>query len=61
MNDKTKRCNGCQPPTPIALINTSNNTSSTQLKLFITTLAVWGLFPIRLADWINRIGENNDE
>ncbi len=43
-------------------INTSNSTCLVpRFKALIVTLALWGWFPISLADWINKWGGSNHE
>ncbi|MGB5830677.1 MAG: hypothetical protein WBG92_01625 [Thiohalocapsa sp.] len=41
--------------------STSNSTGlAARIKAVIVTLALWGLLPVAIADWINHRGESHD-
>jgi hypothetical protein len=49
----------------VTLKNTKSTCNSTglaaRIKGVIVTLALWGLLPVAIADWINHRGEPHDE
>lgn len=62
MSKKTKGRTGDNQATPKVSVSTRNSTGIvSRVKAIIVTLALWGWFPIGLADWINHIGETRDE
>ncbi len=62
MTTKTKGRAGRHQPTPNTSQSTCNFTGIvSRVKAVIVTLAVWGWFPLGLAEWINRMGGPRDE
>ena len=62
MTTKTKGRTGGHQATLKTSASTSNFTKiASRVKAVILTLAVWGLFPIWLAERINRMGGPRDE
>lgn len=62
MSDKTKGRAGVHQATPKTSESTRYSTAvASRLKAAIITLALWGWFPIGLAERINRIGGPRDE
>ena len=59
--NKKGRAGGHQA-TPKTSESTCNSTGiASRVKAAVVTLAVWGLFPLRLADRINRMGGPHDD
>ena len=62
MARKTKGCAGGHQATPKTSKSICNSTGIiSRAKAAIVTLAVWGWFPIGLADRISRMGGPRDE
>ena len=62
MSEKTKGRAGGHHATPKTSENTRHFTGiASRLKAAIVTLALWGWFPIGLAERINRMGGPRDE
>ncbi len=62
MTRKTKGRAGWHQATPITSQSNRNSTGvGSRMKAAIVTLAVWGWFPLGLADRINRMGGPRDE
>jgi hypothetical protein len=62
MTTKTKGRAGGHQATPKTSKSTCNSTGIvSRVKAAIVTLAVWGWFPLGLAEWINRMGGPRDE
>lgn len=62
MTTKTKGRAGGHQATPNTSKSTCNSTGIvSRVKAAIVTLAVWGWFPLELAEWINRKGGPRDE
>ncbi len=62
MTGKTKGRAGGHQATPITSQSNRNSTGlGARMKAAIVTLAVWGWFPLGLADRINRMGGPRDE
>lgn len=59
---KTKGRAGGHQATPNTSQSTCNSTGIvSRAKAAIVTLAVWGWFPLELAEWITRMGGSRDE
>lgn len=62
MNAKTKgRAGGHQATPNTSKYNRNSNGVGSRVKAAVVTLAVWGWFPLGLADRINRMGGPRDE
>lgn len=61
MARKTKGRAGGHQATPKTSCKRNSTGLVARVKAVIVTLAVWGWFPIGLADWINRRGEMHDD
>ena len=62
MTTKRKGRAGGHQATPNTSQSTCNSTGIvSHVKAAIVTLAVWGWFPLGLAEWINRTGGLRDE
>ena len=61
MTRKTKGRAGGHQATPKTTSRRHSTGIVSRVKAAIVTLALWGWFPLGLADWINRIGGSRDE
>lgn len=62
MTKKTKGRAGCNQATSKTTKRAYYfNSSLSRMKAVIVTLALWGLFPMRLTKWINNHGGQRDD
>lgn len=62
MTRKTKGRTGWHQATPKTSKSTRNSTGlMSRIKVVIVTLALWGWFPVGIADWLANREEQNDD
>jgi hypothetical protein len=62
MTTNRKGRTGCNQATPKTSKSNSNSTGLTaRIKAAIVTLALWGLLPVAVADWLIHLGGQHDE
>lgn len=52
------RCNGA---TPDIICKIHSTGAYTKFKAAVITLALWGLLPLTLAEWVKRMGESEHD
>lgn len=61
MTLKRKGRAGWHQATPITTSNGNSNRNPSRVKALVVTLAVWGLFPMRWAERIEKWESDNDQ